>query len=76
MNIYEEMRENWPAPVVARKDISKFSGGLIAAQTLANRDSLRSGPAGRIRVGRNIVYRVDTLVEWLCEVFPAEELDT
>jgi hypothetical protein len=40
------------------------AGGAISIGRMANLDSLGQGPE-RIRMGRKVVYRVDSLVEWL-----------
>ena len=55
----------WPAPVVARSEIGKFTGGLLGSRTMANLDSQRRGPEGRLRMGRKVAYLKSSLVEWL-----------
>ncbi len=59
------LAEKWSSSHVARKEISKFSGGIISAGYLANLDSQGRGPSGRILVGRQIVYTVESLISWL-----------
>lgn len=54
-------------PVIARKDVGRILGGVIAPKTLANLDSLGEGPAGRFRVGRTVAYRTADLLSWLQE---------
>ena len=61
---FTKLAKNWPAPIVSRTEIAKFSGGLLTPRTLANLDSLGEGPP-RGRCGRKIFYPVDTLVTWL-----------
>ncbi len=34
-DIYEQMAERWPSAVVARKEIGKFSGGLLINQCIS-----------------------------------------
>lgn len=60
------MAAAWPSPLIARGEIERFTGGLISSKYLANLDSQQGkGPAGRIRIGRKVCYRVDALIEWL-----------
>jgi hypothetical protein len=60
------MAERWPSPVVARTEIEKFTGGIISGKYLANLDCQPGkGPAGRIRIGRKIVYPVAEFIKWL-----------
>jgi len=61
----EKLAVNWPSSIVARSEVSKFSGGLINPRRLANMDSLGLGSANRYRVGRKIAYPVDSLVAWM-----------
>jgi hypothetical protein len=57
---------SWKAPYVARELVERFSGGLVKAKTLANADSLGTGPKGAIRFGkRKIAYPKDALAEWI-----------
>jgi len=57
--------QNWPAPVVARSEISTFTGGLLSSRSLANLDSLKKGPGGKVRLGRNVGYEKAALIKWL-----------
>ena len=59
------LAEKWPSPYVARKAISKFSGGTITPGYISNLDSQGMGPIGRIQIGRQIVYPVESLIRWL-----------
>jgi hypothetical protein len=59
------LAENWPAPIVSRSDILRFTGGLISQRYIANLDSKGLGPKERVRCGRRVGYPVDVLVEWL-----------
>lgn len=61
---FEKLRKSWPAPIVARTEIARFTGGLLNARTMANLDSLGEGPP-RGRYGRKIFYPVDSLVAWM-----------
>nr|WP_320050621.1 hypothetical protein [uncultured Desulfuromonas sp.] len=59
--------DRWPSGLVARRDVGTFSGGLLNAKTLANRDSAGTGPRVRITIGRRVCYPVESLVEWMGE---------
>lgn len=52
-------------PVIARKQIDKFLGGVVAAQTLANADGQGEGPEIAYKVGRSIVYKTEPLLRWI-----------
>ena len=64
---FQELARRWHSPIVVRSQVQldKFSGGLLNARTLANEDSLGTGPDQRIRVGRKIAYPVDSLIRWI-----------
>jgi hypothetical protein len=68
------MADKWPSAYVARKDVAKFTGGLVSPGTLANADSQGTGPEGRISIGRNVGYPAIALVSWLAERASAERL--
>jgi hypothetical protein len=57
--------ENWTAPYVERQHLIEFSGGLLDPGTMANHDSAGTGPAGRVKVGRKVIYPVQELIAWL-----------
>lgn len=59
------LADNWPSQIVARKEVGRFSGGLLSPKYLANLDSIGKGPSTRLRIGRMIVYPVDSLIQWL-----------
>lgn len=63
--LFQGMADRWPSSVVARTEIERFTGGVIREKYLANLDSQGRGPAGRVRVGRKIVYSVTEVVKWL-----------
>lgn len=57
--------EKWKSGIVARSALGEFSGGLIAPGTAANLDCLKIGIPGRFIIGRQNVYPVASVVEWL-----------
>ncbi|MDR0476959.1 MAG: hypothetical protein LBH14_03340 [Desulfobulbaceae bacterium] len=52
-------------PVIARKEVSRFLGGIMARKTMAKLDEAGLGPEVAYKVGRSVVYRTDSLVAWL-----------
>ncbi len=54
-------------PVIARKRVEDFLGGLITSKTLANADSAGKGPKKAMLVSGNVCYSKDSLVDWLVE---------
>ena len=62
---FKDLADKWPSSIVARSQVSNFSGGVLNSKYLANLDSLGRGVKGRIRVGRQIVYSVDALIEFM-----------
>lgn len=66
--IIKSMADRWPASIVARHEVGRFSGGVLNPRTLANRDSLGTGPAGRFKIGKKTVYPVDSLIEYLIKM--------
>ena len=63
----KEQWRTWPAPVEARPEIKKFTGGALTPKTLMMLDSKGEGPEGRFRLGRTTVYPIDKLITWLEE---------
>lgn len=63
-DIFDEMVEAWPAPVVSRNDVAAFSGGLLHPRTLANADSSGHGP-NRIYYGQKVAYSTKELAAWM-----------
>lgn len=66
-DIVKKSAETWPTLYVVRKAIDKFSGGLLHPRTMANFDSLGTGPKGAFRIGKQIAYPVSSVVDWLVE---------
>lgn len=63
--VFDKMLNSWPAEIVARSEVAKFTGGALNPRTLANLDSLGKGPEGRFKMGRKNVYDKQALVDWL-----------
>ncbi len=61
----QSLAEKWPSSLVARSEVSRFSGGILHPRTMANWDSLRTGCPGRVRIGNKIAYPVTELIRFL-----------
>ncbi len=57
--------EAWKAPFVERQHLTEFSGGLLDPGTIANHDAAGTGPAGRVKVGRKVIYPVNEVIAWM-----------
>lgn len=65
--VFELMARQHGSPLVARADISKFTGGAITPKWCANMDSAGIGIKGRFFIGRRCVYPVASVIEFLKE---------
>jgi len=59
------LAKKWPSNIVAREQISQFTGGVISSSYMANVDSQGAGPKGRLRIGAKVAYPIDDLIAWL-----------
>lgn len=59
------LADNWPSPIVARKEVGRFTGGVVHPKTLSNLDSQGMGPNSRFRMGHNVFYTVAEFIRWL-----------
>lgn len=62
-------------PVIARKYVEHFLGGVVAQQTLNNADSAGEGPKDVFMIGRNIAYKTESLLEWAVRRFGVKKLE-
>lgn len=63
--VFELMEKMHGSPLVARADMSKFTGGAITPKWCANMDSLGTGIKGRFFIGRRCVYPVAEVISFL-----------
>ncbi len=61
----------WPAPIVARQEAGRATGGLISPKQLANLDSEGAGPPVALRLGADgrgkVAYPADSFFAWVVE---------
>lgn len=65
-----ELIDEWCArlpPVLSRKRLDWFLGGIVSRKHIANLDSAGEGPTGRFLVGRETMYETRQLLQWLAE---------
>jgi hypothetical protein len=63
-------------PIIARKKVDKYLGGIVATQTLSNADASGEGPEVAYRIGRSVAYRTIPLLIWIVHHFGVERLKT
>ena len=54
-------------PIIARKDVAKLTFGLVSAKTMANRDSLGTGPKKRFKMGKEVWYHKQQFIDFIVE---------
>ncbi len=67
---WQELSRQWP-PYMNRKQVADASGGVVAAQTLANKDSKGIGIGGKRVIGKRVCYPKHEVLTWL-ETFTGE----
>ncbi len=58
------LNEKYPCGV-PRKEIGRATGNVCHPRTCANLDSLGEGISGRFKIGRNTVYPVQAVVDFI-----------
>lgn len=64
-DIFDQMAERWPSPVVARPKLGIFSGGAMSPKSAANLDSLGLGCPERVVINGKVCYPTAALVSYL-----------
>lgn len=64
-NIFEGLREYCQNEYVTRKDLKKITGGLICGKTIALLDQKGKGIQNRQILGKQVIYKIDDLINWL-----------
>ena len=64
-DIFSELVTKWPSAMVARPEVSRFSGGIISGKTLANLAARGEEVPPVVHVGRKAAYRASDLADWL-----------
>ena len=62
---FSALAENWGHPFCPRPKIGIMSGGIVHPRHMANLDIQGKGIPDRIRVGRQIVYKTESVIAWL-----------
>lgn len=64
VTVLAEFIEKLP-PIIARKKVAYFTGGLVAPKTLRNEDCKGTGPRERMATTLGTAYPTPYLLEWL-----------
>jgi hypothetical protein len=62
--ILKKIDEAWPSPIVLRKDIAKFSCGLVTTKTLGTLDYTGKGINYTLINGK-VAYDKQNVIQWL-----------
>ena len=54
-------------PVIARKNVDWFLGGVVSPAALRQADCRGAGPDNPFRVGRHVAYNTVDLLSWLVQ---------
>jgi hypothetical protein len=63
--ILQKIDEAWPSPIVLRKDIGKFSCGLVTHRSMETADQRGWGISGRISINGKVAYKKESALKWL-----------
>ncbi len=54
-------------PVIARKEVSWFLGGIVSRASLRDHDCKGTGPIEPLQIGKCVAYHTRYLLAWLLE---------
>ncbi len=75
----EEMRQyllKELPPIIARKQVEFFLGGLVKMDTMARLDSQEEGPRRALNFGDNVAYKREDLVDFVLHRWPVTKRRT
>jgi hypothetical protein len=64
-DILKKIDEAWPSPIVLRRDIAKFSCGLVTHRSMETADQRGWGISGRISINGKVAYKKESALKWL-----------
>ena len=64
-SMFQAIIDNNPSGFIMRKYIKEKTGGILHPRTMANLDCLGEGISERFRIGNQICYPVEAVVEFL-----------
>ncbi len=64
-DILQKIKEAWESPIVLRKDIAKFSFGVVTARSMQTLDSRGQGIEKSITINGKVAYTTDSALKWL-----------
>jgi hypothetical protein len=75
-DVFKLMADRWPSSIVARSELSRFSGGILNPRTMANLDSENRGIPNAFRIGRRVGYNVSDVIDFLRSRYTEVERNT
>lgn len=73
--MFECLKNKWRNDFVLKKDLNKFSGGIINEHTFGSSFYRRTeGRPPAIRIGNKTAYKVSDVIEWL-NAQPVEKIE-
>jgi len=73
--IIQQLYENWPSPIVLRRDVEKASAKTVSRKHLANLDSRGEGPP-MFYINSKTAYQKDDFFKWLDKRVSTKRKDT
>ncbi|MDY0185566.1 MAG: hypothetical protein RBR43_06785 [Desulfuromonadaceae bacterium] len=64
-DIFHQLTDHWPSPLVAASQVKRFSGGIVSGKTLANLKSLGKPVPDSVKIGSRRAYVAESLAGWL-----------
>jgi hypothetical protein len=61
----QKMVAKWPSHLVARSQVSNFTGFTLSGKSLANMESRGERVPEKIFIGGKVAYRAEDLAVWL-----------
>ncbi len=65
--LIQKFKNSWNSPIVPKKEIASFTGGLLKPQTLTNLTAQGNGPPKPFYIRGRACYDIDVLLTWLLE---------
>lgn len=63
--MFECLKNKWKSNIVLRTQLSKFSGGILNASTMAKLDCKGHGIGKTVKQGKKVAYKIDDVIDWL-----------
>ncbi|MBW2185880.1 MAG: hypothetical protein JRG71_05600 [Deltaproteobacteria bacterium] len=64
-DIFDQMQEKWPSPVVVASQVKTMTGGIVSGKTFANLRCKGEPTPESVMVGRRRAYITSSVIDWL-----------